>query len=57
MNQSEFDIIIDRFFDGAAKVRAQKHNKGINGKNIYRQFSSRRMSKMWDKEVKNIKAA
>ncbi len=57
MNQNEFDSIIDRFFDGAARVRAQKHEKGVNSKNLDRQFSSRLMTQMWDEERRNIKAA
>ncbi len=57
MNQNEFDTIIDRFFDGAARVRAKKYENRIKPKNVHRQLSARIISQMWNEEKTNIKAA
>ncbi len=57
MNQNEFDSIINRFFDGAARVRAKKNGKTIESHNIHKKFSSRIISQMWDEEKEDIKAA
>ncbi len=57
MNQIEFDIIINRFFDGAARVRAHKHEKRSKSQKIHRSFSSKIISQMWSKGKKDIKAA
>lgn len=58
MNQNEFDMTIDRFFDGAARVRAKKHKHLTKPQNVYQKFSSRVISQMWDEERKaNINAA
>ena len=56
MNKNEFDMAMDRIFDGAERVRSKKHENTIN-RNVHRQFSARIISQMWDEEKKNIKVA
>ena len=56
MNQNEFDMTIDRFFDGAARVRARKYQKRIK-KNVHRKFSARIISQTWDENKKKFKSA
>ncbi len=51
MNQSEFDVIIDRFLDGAAKVRAKKFEQ----KN--KPVSITEVPQFYDKKKTNIRAA
>ncbi|WP_269622667.1 hypothetical protein [Prochlorococcus marinus] len=57
MNQNEFDMIIDRFLDGAARVRAKKYESNLTSKNVHRQLSSRIISQMWNKENTDCNAA
>ncbi len=56
MKQNEFDDIMDRFLDGAAKVRAKKYENRIV-KSVHRHLSARIISQMWDEDKKNVNAA
>ena len=56
MTQNEIEMAIDKLFDGAARVRAKKHENRVS-KNLHRQFSSRIISQMWDEGKTNISAA
>ncbi len=56
MKQREFDEIMDRFLDGAARVRAQKYeNRLIN--NVHRQFSSWMIPQILNEDKRNKKVA
>ncbi len=57
MNQKEFDLIMERFLDGAARVRAKKYERRTKSNNIHRELPARVISQMWKEETAIIKAA
>ena len=56
MTKQEIEMAIDSLFDGAARVRAKKHEQKI-ANTVHRQFSARINSQMWDEDKRSIKDA
>ena len=49
MTQNEFDLMMERFLDGAARVRAKKYENRIT-RTLHRKLSTRIISNVWDQE-------